>query len=157
MSPVRIISSKIQLKSFPSFRVSFALYSCRKRSTPNNAQLEYIQQGCNGQEECEVNVWHGGFVSCPSCLQNECPGASESEFLLWLTYECRGGFDRTITVNTGHQCQRPTTRPTPRPAPRTTRPTTRRTTRRTTTMMMCRPVRRCLLFFCWNTGCNGRD
>ena len=157
MSSVRIIISSEIVCYNCYFSVSFALYSCRGRLTSNNAQLNYIQQSCNGRSSCEVHVWHGGFAACPTCLQNECPGASESEFSLWLTYECRGGFDRTITVNTGHQCQRPTTRPTPRPAPRTTRPTTRRTTRRTTTMMMCRPVRRCLLFFCWNTGCNGRD
>ena len=121
------------------FSIEFFLYSCQSKPYSDQSQLRFIKQRCEGQESCEINVWHGGFAACPGCLTAQCPGAAESQFSLWLRYECRGGQDHTTTSNSGHVCARPTTR--------ATRPTTtRRTTRPpTTTMMMCQPQRRCFL------------
>ena len=148
------------------FSIEFVLYSCQTKAYSDQNQLRFIKQRCDGQKSCEINVWHGGFAACPNCLSSQCPGSAESQFSLWLRYECRGGQvllfvdffvflcamqDRSTTSNSGHICARPTTRA-------TSPPTTRRTTRpTTTTMMMCQPRRQCFLFFCWNVGCGRGD
>lgn len=132
------------------FSITFVLYSCKSNAYPDQNQMEFIKRSCDNQQSCEINVWHGGFAACPNCLSSQCPGSSESEFSLWLRYECRGGgLDQSITANSGNVCARPTTPPPTRP------PTTRPPTTTTTTMMMMNMPRQgcrhcAFLIFCWN-------
>ena len=65
------------------------LYSCEEKDNSIAEQVEKVKARCENKESCMVSASRRMFGG------TECPGSPDEDMLMWITYRCDGGQDRT--------------------------------------------------------------
>ena len=70
-------------------RILKVLYSCKMKDQSIPGQLSKVKKRCENKETCSVTPSRKMFGN------KECPSTPENDMVMWMTYRCDVGKDRT--------------------------------------------------------------
>ena len=68
------------------------LYSCKMRDQSVPEQLSKVKRRCENKENCSVEPSRKMFG------YTECPKSPDDDMVMWITYRCDGGEDKTRPI-----------------------------------------------------------